>query len=76
MGYLAPIQAAVAETTPWETKLAGAIEEVFGGGRHDLPGLVEGLNELGIPAPGGGPWTPEGFTTAIAELAAAGKQED
>ena len=76
MGYLQPVQAGTSAPTPWDLKLAGAIEEVFGTGRHDLAGLVDGLNELGIPAPGGEQWTPEGFTIAIAELAAAGKQED
>jgi hypothetical protein len=71
--YLEPFQARDTEPSPYEMKLAGAIEEVFGTGRHDLDGLVAGLNELGVPAPGGTTWTPESFTTEIKRLADAGK---
>lgn len=74
MSYLQPFQARVAEPTPYETKLAGAIEEVFGSGRHDLPGLVDGLNEMGVPAPGGETWTTENFTIEIKRLAAVGTE--
>jgi hypothetical protein len=71
--YLEPHQARITEPTPYELKLAGAIEEVFGTGRHDLDGLVAGLNELGVPAPGGHEWTAASFGTEIKRLAAAGK---
>ncbi len=71
--YLEPFQARDTEPSPYEMKLAGAIEEVFGTGRHDLDGLVDGLNELGVPAPGGATWTAESFTTEIKRLADAGK---
>jgi hypothetical protein len=71
--YLEPFQARDIEPSPYEMKLAGAIEEVFGTGRHDLDGLVVGLNELGVPAPGGTTCTPESFTTEIKRLADAGK---
>lgn len=71
--YLEPFQARGAEPSAYELKLAGAIEEVFGSGRHDLPGLVAGLNELGLPAPGGGEWTAESYVTEMSRLAAAGK---
>lgn len=73
MSYLQPFQARFAEPTPYELKLAGAIEEVFGTGRHDLAGLVDGLNEMGVPAPGGEAWSADSFTTEIKRLAAAGK---
>ncbi len=68
--YLQPHQARDTEPTSYEMKLAGAIEEVFGSGRHDLEGLVAGLNELGVPAPGGGEWTAESYTSEISRLAA------
>ena len=71
--YLEPFQARDTEPSPYEMKLAGAIEEVFGTGRHDLEGLVDGLNELGVPAPGGTTWNAESFTTEIKRLADAGK---
>ena len=74
MSYLQPFQARTSEPTPYEMKLAGAIEEVFGTGRHDLAGLVEGLNDMGVPAPGGEAWTADSFTTEIKRLAAAGKE--
>lgn len=47
--------------TPYETKLSGAILEVFSGGTHDLAGLVAGLNSLGLAAPDGKEWTEESF---------------
>lgn len=47
--------------TPYEEKLAGSIQEIFGRGTHDLPGLVEGLNDMGLNAPDGLPWTQESF---------------
>jgi hypothetical protein len=76
--YLQPHQARTVEPTPYEKKLAGAIEEVFGTGRHDLPGLVDGLNQMGVPAPHGDVWTAESFTTEMKRLAApqrpAGKE--
>lgn len=74
MSYLQPRQASADAPTPYDLKLAGAIEEVFGTGRHDLVSLVDGLNELGVPAPGGDAWTPESFTTEIHRLAEAGKE--
>lgn len=72
--YLKPYQARTAEPTPYEKKLAGAIEEVFGSGRHDLAGVVDGLNELGVPAPGGEVWTADTFTSEMKRLASAGKE--
>lgn len=47
--------------TPYETKLAGSIMEIFRRGTHDLPGLVQGLNDLGLHSPDGGEWTEENF---------------
>jgi hypothetical protein len=73
MSHLQPFQARTTDPTPYELKLAGALEEVFGSGRHDLAGVVDGLNELGVPAPGGAAWTTASFTTEIERLARAGK---
>jgi hypothetical protein len=74
MSHLQPRQASPNAPTQYDLKLAGAIEEIFGTGRHDLVSLVDGLNELGVPAPGGDVWTPESFTTEIHRLAEAGKE--
>lgn len=68
--YLEPVQSRTTAPTPYELKLAGAIEEVFGSGRHDLPGLVAGLNELGIPAPDGATWDADMFLTVMESLEA------
>ncbi|MDV6275102.1 recombinase-like helix-turn-helix domain-containing protein [Rhodococcus erythropolis] len=68
--YLVEHQARSVPATPYEAKLAGAIEEVFGSGRHDLDGLVDGLNQLGMLAPNGEPWTADVFTAEIARMGA------
>ncbi|MFF3567391.1 recombinase-like helix-turn-helix domain-containing protein [Nocardia jiangxiensis] len=68
--YLLIHQARTGEPTPYEMKLAGAIEEVFGGGSHTLDALVAGLNGRSIYAPDGQAWTAESFTTEIARLGA------
>ncbi len=67
---LQPHQAGTREPNAYETKLAGAIEEVFGTGRHDLPGLVDGLNDMGVLGPGGEPWTEASFGDEIKQLGA------
>jgi len=56
------------EPTPYEVHLAGAIEEVFGAGVHDLPGLVEGLRVRGLRAPDGQNWTEDTFRAEMARL--------
>lgn len=63
-------QTRTSEPTAYELKLAGAIEEVFGAGRHDLTGLVEGLNDMGIPGPSGEQWTEDTFAAEMAKLGA------
>ncbi len=70
MSYLVVHQARSADPTPYELKLAGAIEEVFGRGDHTLEALVAGLNDLGIHGPDAKPWTAASFSTEIARLGA------
>ena len=60
--YLVPNQTRRGPLTPYDDKLANAIRAVFATGTHDLLGLVEGLNDVGIHAPDGKPWTTETFT--------------
>ncbi|UGT56003.1 recombinase family protein [Nocardia asteroides] len=68
--YLVEHQSRSGEPTPYERKLAGAIEEVFGEGGHGLEELVDGLNRRGIHGPDGRAWTTESFTTEIARMGA------
>lgn len=68
--YLVEHQSRSGGPTPYELKLAGAIEEVFGEGGHGLEELVEGLNERGIHGPDGQPWSSETFTAEIARMGA------
>jgi hypothetical protein len=54
--------------TPYESKLSGAIMEVFGRGVHDLPGLIDGLNGMGLNAPDGSPWNVDNFRAEMRRL--------
>lgn len=68
--YLQAHQTRDREPTAYELRLAGTIEEVFGTGVHDLPGLVEGLRVRGLRAPDGNDWTEESFRTEMSRLGA------
>lgn len=68
--YLNPRQSRAGDPGPYEIRLAGAIEEVFGSGVHDLPGLVSGLNDRGLFAPDGAAWTEQTFTAEMRRLGA------
>lgn len=56
--------------TPYERKLSGSIMEIFGRGTHDLPGLVQGLNDLGLRGPDGQQWSEESFRDEMRRLGA------
>ena len=56
--------------SPYEAKLSGAIMEVFGRGVHELPGLLDGLNAMGLNAPDGGQWNEENFRSEMRRLGA------
>ena len=56
--------------SPYEAKLSGAIMEVFGRGIHELPGLLDGLNAMGLNAPDGGLWNEENFRSEMRRLGA------
>lgn len=70
MTALNPHQSRVGDPTPYERKLAGAIEQIFGDGTHDLAGLVSGLNMLGVAAADGAPWTEVSFAAEMKRLGA------
>lgn len=67
---LRPVQSRDTAPTAYEHTLAGAIEQVFSAGTHDLPGLVAGLNELEIAPPTGGSWTEASLRTELKRLGA------
>lgn len=68
--YLVVHQAHPEPISPYERKLSGAIMEVFARGTHDLPGLIDGLNGLGLSAPDGEVWTEESFRAEMRRLGA------
>jgi hypothetical protein len=70
--YLEEHQSRRRPPTAYELKLAGAIEEVFGGGAHDLQGLVAGLAALGVTTRDGRPMTAEDLLNDIRDLEATG----
>jgi hypothetical protein len=68
--YLDPHQARDREPTEYENLLADAVESAYAVGIHDLAGLVAHLNDGGVPAPGGKPWTPDLFEAEMKRLGA------
>lgn len=68
--HLEPRQSRGGQPSPYEVKLAGAIEEIFGRGTHDLTGLLAELDAAGLTAPDGRPWTEESFTSEMHRLGA------
>ena len=66
--YLEPHQARKRTPTTYEDLLGDAIERAFGAGIHDLPGLVQALNDSGLASPSGKPWTEEVYRQEIAIL--------
>jgi hypothetical protein len=66
--YLSPHQSRTREPTDWEVSLAGAIEQAFGQGHHELPALIAALNASRVRPREGGAWTEAGFTALMREL--------
>lgn len=67
---MGPHQSPSGDPAPYELKLAGAIEEIFGRGTHDLSGVLVELNGAGLSAPDGRPWTEESFVAEMHRLGA------
>lgn len=68
---LEPRQSRTDGPDPAENRLGDALEDLFGRGVHDLSEVVAGLNELGIPAPDGRPWTTASFGAEMRRLGGA-----
>jgi len=68
--YLNPHQSRDRVPDDYQNLLGDAIERAFAAGVHDLAGLVARLNEAGVPAPNGQPWTAELFQKEMKRLGA------
>ena len=68
--YLNPHQARDRAPDDYQNLLGDAIERAFAAGVQDLSGLVARLNEAGVPAPNGQPWTAELFQKEMKRLGA------
>lgn len=56
---------------PDVVRFGDALESIMGEGIHDLAGIVAQLNARRVQAGGHADWTPESFSTFVAELARA-----
>lgn len=68
--YLAVHQSRTREPTPYEEKLAAALEEVFTSEGHELADVVRGLNARTVRTADGAPWTEETFRAEMNRLGA------
>ena len=68
--YLNPHQARDREPDDYQNLLGDAIERCYAAGIHDLPALIEQLNEARVPSPNGQPWTPALFEKEMKRLGA------
>ncbi|MFE1023080.1 recombinase-like helix-turn-helix domain-containing protein [Streptomyces sp. NPDC058818] len=67
---LNPHQARDHEPTPYETKLARTLEDVFTKDGHELSDVIDGLNSRQLRTPTGEPWTEESFRAEMHRLGA------
>jgi hypothetical protein len=68
--YLEPHQARQRPATTYEDLLGELIERAYAEGVHDLPGLVQKLNDSGLVTPSGQPWTEALYRKEMAVLGA------
>jgi len=61
-------QTRAAPPSEYENRLADALVECFGAGIEQLDALVARLNEMGVQAPDGTPWTAASFEREMARL--------
>ena len=66
--YLEPNQSRDSEPTPYENRLADAIEKAYAEKIQELGPIVQRLNELGTADPDGNPWTQQSFVEVVREL--------
>ena len=68
--YLVENQNRSAPPSEFENRLADGLEAAFLAGASDLDELVRALNDAGVLAPDGTPWTAASFTDEITRLGA------
>ena len=61
-------QTRAAPPSEYENRLGDALVECFAAGLDALEPLVARLNEMGVMAPGGAPWTAASFEREMARL--------
>jgi hypothetical protein len=61
-------QTRAAPPSEYENRLGDALVECFGAGIETIDALVARLNEIGVQAPDGAPWTPASFEREMARL--------
>ena len=66
--YMEQWQAGDGKAGLYELSLGDTLEDIFGGGVHDLPGVVAALNDKGMVTPDGDPWTEENFPAVMEKL--------
>ena len=68
--YIVVNQTREREPTDYENLLGDALERAFASGVTELGPLVEALNDMVAPSPGGQPWTEELFLSEMKRLGA------
>jgi hypothetical protein len=66
--YMEQWQAGNGDATPYEAALGNALEQLFDAGIYDLPGIVKGLNRMGVMTPDGQAWTEAGYAGVMEKL--------
>lgn len=56
------------EPSDYENLLGDALERSFAAGVHDLDGVVQGLVDYGVPAPGGQSWSKDLLAAELKRL--------
>ncbi len=64
-------QTRAAVPSAYETALADALQRIFADEIYDLPGIVAGLNRVGLTTEAGARWTEASFTAEMARLGRA-----
>ncbi|SDJ38109.1 recombinase-like helix-turn-helix domain-containing protein [Streptomyces indicus] len=68
--YLDRHQSRTHEPTPYETKLARTLEDIFTLEGHELTDVIAGLNARQVRTPDGAPWTEDTFRAEMKRLGA------
>lgn len=68
--YIVVHQSRDREPTEYENLLGDALEKAFAAGVTEIDGVVQGLNNDAVPAPGGQDWTRELILSELKRLGA------